>query len=140
MAPAPFLPAAAMADDGAMRWLRRRPRRAPRDTLEEWLATAATYAEELTRTGARCHLHEGGPPGEGSSTNEDTAPSERSPRFCHWRAEVLQGDDPAAEVRVGVRCTMHPGGRYLDASARLAPEDFAPVDQAGSGPGARPHP
>jgi hypothetical protein len=28
---------------------------------------------------------------------------------------------------VGVRCTIHPGGRYLDHTARLDPEDFAPT-------------
>ena len=71
-------------------------------------ATAEMYAKSLTQTGSRCHLNEG------------------STRFCHWRAEELPstGDGPP---QVGVRCSIHHGGRYLDASARLAAEDFAPT-------------
>ncbi len=67
------------------------------------MATAAGFAVRLTETGSRCHLNDG------------------SVRFCHWQAEGL------SDGRVGVRCTIHPGGRYLDAGARLDPEDFAPT-------------
>lgn len=72
------------------------------------MATAAAYAARLTETGSRCHLNDG------------------STRFCHWQAEELpaKGDERSG---VGVRCTIHPGGRYLDASARLDPDDFAPT-------------
>ena len=72
------------------------------------MATAAAYAARLTETGSRCHLNDG------------------STRFCHWQAQALPtaGD---AQPGVGVRCTIHPGGRYLDSSARLDPEDFAPT-------------
>ena len=67
------------------------------------MTAAAGYAARLTETGSRCHLNDG------------------STRFCHWQAEELP------QGRVGVRCTIHPGGRYLDSTARLAPEDFAPT-------------
>jgi hypothetical protein len=73
------------------------------DEREEWLATAAKYAAKLTETGSRCHLNDG------------------TTRFCHWQAE----ESPAGEV--GVRCTIHRGGRYLDSGARLDPEDFGPT-------------
>ncbi len=67
------------------------------------------YARRLTETGSRCHLNDG------------------APRFCVWTAT----ESPAAETEegsrgmVGVRCTVHPGGRYLDSTARLDPADFA---------------
>jgi hypothetical protein len=67
------------------------------------MATATGFAARLSETGSRCHLNDG------------------SVRFCHWQAEGLHADE------VGVRCTIHPGGRYLDSSARLDPEDFAPT-------------
>lgn len=72
------------------------------------MATAAAYAARLTETGSRCHRNDG------------------STRFCHWQAAELPavGD---GRPRVGVRCTIHPGGRYLDSSARLDPQDFAPT-------------
>ncbi len=73
------------------------------------MATAAGFAARLTETGSRCHLNDG------------------SVRFCHWQAEELPATAPGREPMVGVRCTIHPGGRYLDANARLAPEDFAPT-------------
>lgn len=73
------------------------------DEHEEWMATAAGFAARLTETGSRCHRNDG------------------STRFCHWQAAELPGG------RVGVRCTIHPGGRYLDATARLAADDFAPT-------------
>lgn len=92
-----------------MRLPRLRRSRRP-DERHEWLATAAMYARGLTETGSRCHLNDG------------------SDRFCHWRAEVLPAADPDQPPGVGVRCTIHPGGRYLDSTARLAPEDFAPTE------------
>ena len=73
------------------------------------MATAAGFADRLTETGSRCHLNDG------------------STRFCHWHAQELPPTEPAAEPLVGVRCTVHPGGRYTDSSARLDPEDFAPT-------------
>ena len=73
------------------------------------MATASGYADQLTETGSRCHLNDG------------------NPRFCQWHAEELPPAEPGGEPLVGVRCTVHPGGRYLDADARLAPEDFAPT-------------
>ena len=72
------------------------------------MATASKYARHLTESGSRCHLNDG------------------SVRFCHWQAEALPAADPEAGPSVGVRCTIHPGGRYLDSSARLDPEDYAP--------------
>ena len=75
------------------------------DERAEWMTTAAGFAARLTETGSRCHLNDG------------------STRFCHWQAEELVGD--AGEAVVGVRCTIHRGGRYLDSTARLDPEDFA---------------
>lgn len=80
----------------------------PADPIEEWMTTAAGYADRLTETGSRCHLNGG------------------NPRFCHWRAEELPPVEPGGSPRVGVRCTIHPGGRHVDPDARLAPEDFAP--------------
>ena len=71
------------------------------------MATAAGYAARLTETGSRCHLNDG------------------SARFCHWQAEEIP--TASGEPEVGVRCTIHRGGRYLDSSARLDPEDFAPT-------------
>ena len=82
-------------------------RAAPSDEREEWMATAAGFAARLTETGSRCHLNDG------------------STRFCHWRAEELPPAKPGGGPMVGVRCTIHPGGRYLDSTARLDPEDFA---------------
>ncbi len=79
------------------------------DPREEWLATATKYANHLTETGSRCHLNDG------------------STRFCHWAAEELPMAADEVGPGVGVRCTIHPGGRYLDSSARLDPEDFAPT-------------
>jgi hypothetical protein len=81
----------------------------PPDDRDEWLATAATYARLLTETGSRCHLNDG------------------RPRFCSWEAAEwwVPLADGARAPRVGVRCTSHPGGRYLDARARLDPDDFA---------------
>lgn len=86
---------------------RRRPR--PVDERAEWLATASMYARHLTETGSRCHLSDG------------------RPRFCSWEAQEIPGTDAEGNpvATVNVRCTAHPGGRYLDADARLAPEDFA---------------
>ena len=87
--------------------LRRSP--APADEREEWLATASKYARHLTETGSRCHLNDG------------------TPRFCHWHAAELPATDAedGQAIMVGVRCTSHPGGRYLDSEARLSPGDFA---------------
>ena len=97
-----------MPDDGHMRLPRiRRPDLA--DPREAWMTTASKYASHLTESGSRCHLNDG------------------SVRFCHWAAEELRLDDPPDGLSVGVRCTIHPGGRYLDSSARLDPEDFAPT-------------
>jgi hypothetical protein len=73
------------------------------------MATAAKYAAHLTETGSRCHRNYG------------------STRFCHWQAQELSSTETATPPTVGVRCTIHPGGRYLDSSARLDPEDFAPT-------------
>ena len=73
------------------------------------MATAAGFASRLTESGSRCHLNDG------------------SARFCHWQAEELPPVKSGAEPMVGVRCTVHPGGRHLDANARLAAEDFAPT-------------
>ena len=73
------------------------------------MATATGYANQLTEAGARCHLNDG------------------STRFCHWHAEELEPREPGAERLVGVRCTVHPGGRYVDPDARLRPEEFAPT-------------
>ena len=73
------------------------------------MVTAAGYAARLTETGSRCHLNEG------------------SSRFCLWEAQELPPAESGGPRLVGVRCTMHPGGRYLDADARLRPEDFAPT-------------
>ena len=73
------------------------------------MATATKYANHLTETGSRCHLNDG------------------SVRFCHWAAEELPSIQPEGSSGVGVRCTVHPGGRYLDSSARLDAEDFAPT-------------
>ncbi len=66
-----------------------------------------SIARHLTETGSRCHLNDG------------------RPRFCSWAAAEWQvsGTGERSE-RVGVRCTVHPGGRYLDSQARLAPDDF----------------
>jgi hypothetical protein len=105
---APVL-SAPMSDDDRMK-LPRPPRApSPADEREEWLGTASMYARHLTETGSRCHLNDG------------------QPRFCSWRAMELPATDAEGRhtTMVGVRCTSHPGGRYLDASARLAPEDFA---------------
>ncbi len=84
-------------------------RSAPTDEREEWLATATKYAGHLTETGSRCDLNDG------------------STRFCHWAAQELPPAEAGGATTVGVRCTIHPGGRYLDSSARLDPEDFAPT-------------
>lgn len=73
------------------------------------MATAAKYATHLTETGSRCHRNDG------------------STRFCHWQAQELSPAEAGAPPLVGVRCTIHPGGRYLDSDARLDPEDFAPT-------------
>ena len=98
-----------MYDDGCMKLPRLRSSPVPADEREEWLSTATKYARHLTETGSRCHLNDG------------------RPRFCQWQATELLATDAQGEpsLRVGVRCTVHPGGRYLDSSARLAPEDFA---------------
>jgi hypothetical protein len=73
------------------------------------MATATGFAERLTETGSRCHLNDG------------------KPRFCSWQAVELPATDASGEsvTMVAVRCKVHPGGRFLDANARLAPEDFA---------------
>ena len=73
------------------------------------MATAAKYAAHLTETGSRCDLNDG------------------SVRFCHWGAEELPSSDSEDPSTVGVRCTIHAGGRYLDSTARLDPEHFAPT-------------
>jgi hypothetical protein len=87
-----------------------RLRRSPAlDEREEWMATARGFAQQLTEAGSRCHLNDG------------------SVRFCHWQAEELPPTESGGEPLVGVRCTIHPGGRYLDSTARLAPDDFAPT-------------
>jgi hypothetical protein len=103
------VPFAPVPDDGRMKLPRLRRPAGPADEREEWLTTASKYARHLTETGSRCHLNDG------------------APRFCHWQATELPAHD--AEGRpthlVGVRCTVHPGGRYLDSCARLGPEDFA---------------
>lgn len=98
-----------------MRWLRgRRTERS--DPHDEWMATAAGYANQLTESGSRCHLNDG------------------RTRFCQWQAQELEPKEPGGAPLVGVRCTVHPGGRYLDASARLRPEDFAPTrEERGQG-------
>jgi hypothetical protein len=102
-----------MVDDGPMAWRERltsavRRSDEPEAVVDGWLETAGMYAEHLTETGSRCHRNDG------------------STRFCHWKATRLDNDDPAAEPApaVGVRCTIHPGGRYLDSRARLDPEDL----------------
>jgi hypothetical protein len=79
------------------------------EELEEWLATASKYARHLTETGSRCHLNRG------------------RPRFCSWEAKELPATEPdrGPTTMVGVRCTSHLGGRFLDSTARLDPEDFA---------------
>ena len=82
------------------------------DEHAEWMASATGYANRLSETGARCHLNDG------------------STRFCHWRAVELPATDAEGRHLVGVRCTIHPGGRHTDPSARLAPEAFAPTDRA----------
>ena len=71
--------------------------------------TAAMYARHLTETGSRCHLNDG------------------RPRFCSWTAAGWETPraDGTIDRQVGVRCTAHPGGRYLDSRARLDPEDLA---------------
>ena len=97
-----------MPDDEEMRLPRLRGERAT-DEQEEWLATAAGFADQLTMSGSRCDLDDG------------------STRFCHWQALELAATDADGRHLVGVRCTVHPGGRHTDASARLAPEDFAPT-------------
>lgn len=84
-------------------------RSAPVDESAEWLTTAAGYAARLTETGSRCHLNDG------------------STRFCHWQAQELPARDAEGRSLVGVRCTVHPGGRHLDSSARLDAEAFAPT-------------
>ncbi len=81
----------------------------PVDESAEWMAMAAGYAARLTETGSRCHLNDG------------------TTRFCHWQAQELPRKDAAGRSLVGVRCTIHPGGRHLDSSARLEPADFAPT-------------
>jgi hypothetical protein len=91
-----------------MRWLARRLGSSD-DEREEWMATATGFAHQLTEAGARCHLNDG------------------STRFCHWRAEELVPVEPDGAPLVGVRCSVHPGGRCLDSDARLSPEDFAPT-------------
>jgi hypothetical protein len=98
-----------MSDDGRMKVPRLRPSPVPTEEREEWLTTASEYARQLTETGSRCHLNDG------------------APRFCHWQAAELPATDAEGRqtIMVGVRCTSHPGGRYLDSDARLAPEDFA---------------
>jgi hypothetical protein len=118
-----------MGDDCPMAWRARLSlsgRGKHDDEHEQWLATAGKYARHLTETGSRCHLNEG------------------STRFCHWEATVLERAtladeapplDPAPQARVaasdqpaasvGVRCTIHAGGRYLDSTARLGSDDFA---------------
>jgi hypothetical protein len=103
------MPFAPIPDDGRMKLPRLRRSPAPADEREEWLATASKYARHLTETGSRCHLNDG------------------TPRFCHWHAAELPATDAEGgqAIMVGVRCTSHPGGRYLDSEARLAPEDFA---------------
>ena len=73
------------------------------------MATAAGFADQLTMSGSRCHLNDG------------------SSRFCHWQAMELPATDAEGRHLVGVRCTIHPGGRHTDPGARLAPEDFAPT-------------
>jgi hypothetical protein len=73
------------------------------------MATATKYANHLTETGSGCHLNDG------------------AVRFCHWAAEELPSIEHEGSAGVGVRCTIHPGGRYLDSSARLDPQDFAPT-------------
>lgn len=89
--------------------LRRKHQGSPASEREEWLATADTLAQHLTETGSRCHLNDG-----------------RS-RFCHWEGTELPaaGDGDGRVIEVGVRCTIHPGGRYLDSTARLDPGEFA---------------
>ena len=84
-------------------------RRGHTPAREDWLATADRYARALTETGSRCHLNDG------------------TPRFCSWEAKELPATEPDREATtmVGVRCTIHPGGRFLDSTARLDPEDFA---------------
>ena len=84
-------------------------RSAPIDERAEWMATAAMYAARLTETGSRCQLNDG------------------TTRFCLWQAQELAASEPEGSFRVAVRCTTHVGGRYLDSSARLDPEDFAPT-------------
>jgi hypothetical protein len=89
----------------------RLPRRLQRtvDEREEWMTLAAAYAARLTETGSRCHLNDG------------------TSRFCHWQATELPRKDAEGRSLVGVRCTIHPGGRHLDSRARLDPGDFAPT-------------
>ena len=54
-----------------MRWLRgRRSERS--DPHDEWMATAAGYANQLTESGSRCHLNDG------------------RTRFCQWQAQELE--------------------------------------------------
>jgi hypothetical protein len=88
-----------------------RPQTTPNDAgdREDWLATASTYASELTEAGARCHLNDG------------------QRKFCLWQAMELDGHDPSGDPApmVGVRCTVHEGGRCLDADARPDLADFA---------------
>ncbi len=73
------------------------------------MATAGQYARQLTESGSRCHLNDG------------------ARRFCFWEAAELPATDAdgQAVLMVGVRCTVHEGGRYLDSDARLGPDDFA---------------
>ena len=100
-----------MTDDVRMKLSRLRRKRAPQDEHEQRLTTAAMYARRLTETGSRCHLNDG------------------TVRFCHWQATELPLSGGGGEVDpatfVCVRCTIHPGGRYLDSAARLEPHDFA---------------
>jgi hypothetical protein len=98
-----------MVDDGGMAWrdrLARRRRGSAGDELEQRMATGDLFASQLTETGSRCHLNDG------------------STRFCHWRATELDEEFDDAPA-VGVRCTIHPGGRSLDSSARLDLADLA---------------
>jgi|GEM_PF-5541990 len=80
-----------------------------REEYEEWLATASQYARELTQTGSRCHLNDG------------------QHKFCLWEAMELEGRDASGSPvpMVGIRCTVHEGGRFLDADARPDLADFA---------------
>lgn len=89
-----------MGFDRFTRRVLRRGAREPTGLLEERLATARLFAGKLTEHGTRCDRNDG------------------RTRYCYWQATEL-GEEVDGAPAVGVRCTIHPGGRCLDSSQRL---------------------